>query len=259
MQENLYARKMQSVADDPLGGVLTMPSLAEIARPRHTLSQVPDEIVSFHRRHADGPMLEQLRTLRSRVCEIASLRSMRSILITSALPAEGKSLVSLNLAFSLHKLAHKRILLADCDLRRPRIQTTLALPERPGMCEFLSGAAEFRDVGYEIEPGLDIIPARPVENAPELLHGPRMAEFLHHSHSAYDFVLLDSPPLASVADSELLVSLVDGVLFVVRADRTDAAIAADSANRIRPKLMGAVLNGVDKLPAHAGYYYYSAY
>ncbi len=227
----------------------------ELQRSKHTLLNVPNEIVSFHRRPSDRAVLEQLRTLRSRLCEISASQDLKTILITSALPGEGKSLVSLNLAFSLNKLARKRILLVDCDLRRPRIQNSLHLPTGPDMHDYLSGEACFEEIGFEVSPGLHIIPTAATENAPELLQGARMVEFMRRARQSYDFVLLDSPPLAGVADSEMLVTVTDGVLFVVHADSTDYTIASEAVNRVRPKLIGAVLNEVSKLPAHVGYYY----
>lgn len=229
--------------------------LPEIQRTQFSLANVPEEIVSFHRKPADRGVLEQLRTLRSRLCEIAASQDLKAILVTSAVPGEGKSLVAMNLAFSLNKLARKRILLVDCDLRRPRIQSTLHLPKGPDMRDYLAGNACFEEIGFEVTPGLHIIPTVATESAPELLHGHRMVEFMRRARQMYDFVLLDSPPLAGVADSELLVSVTDGVLFVVRADSTDFSLAAEAVNRVRPKLIGAVLNGVEKLPSHVGYYY----
>ncbi len=227
----------------------------EIRRSHHSLMNVPNEIVSYHRKPSDRAVLEQMRTLRSRVCEIAANHDLKTILITSALPGEGKSLVSLNLAFSLNKLARKKILLVDCDLRRPRIQSTLHLPNGPDMQDYLAGDVCFEEIGFEVTPGLHIIPTVATDNAPELLQGARMTEFVRRARQHYDFVLLDSPPLAGVADSEMLVTVCDGVLFVVRADSTASNIATEAVNRVRPKLIGAVLNQVSKLPSHVGYYY----
>jgi capsular exopolysaccharide synthesis family protein len=229
--------------------------LPDLQRAQYSLANIPEEIVSFHRKPADRAVLEQLRTLRSRLCEIAASQDLKSILVTSAVPGEGKSLVAMNLAFSLNKLARKKILLVDCDLRRPRIQSALRLPKHADMRDYLAGNACFEEVGFEVTPGLHIIPTVSTESAPELLHGSRMVEFMRRARQMYDFVILDSPPLVGVADSELLVSVTDGVLFVVRADSTDYSLAVESVNRVRPKLIGAVLNGVAKLPAHVGYYY----
>jgi capsular exopolysaccharide synthesis family protein len=224
-------------------------------RRAHELKNLPPEIVSFHRQPEDKAILEQLRTLRSRVCEISASRGLKSILVTSAMPAEGKSLVSLNLAVSLSALPKKKILLVDCDLRRPRVQSALNLPNGPGLYEFLAGTASFDEIGFSVSPQLDVIPTRGSENAPEMLHSGRMADFLRRVAHAYDFVLIDSPPMSGMADAELMVPMVDGVLFVVQADSTDFTIATEAVNRLRSKVIGAVLNNVEKLPANAGYYY----
>lgn len=254
MFESMHRMKKSEVLNREMNSLPVNVS-SELRRSRHSLMNVPNEIVSYHRKPSDRAVLEQMRTLRSRVCEITSMHELKTILITSALPGEGKSLVSLNLAFSLNKLARKRILLVDCDLRRPRVQSALHLPDGPDMRDYLAGDMCFEEIGFEVAPGLDIIPTVATEHAPELLQGPRMAEFLRRARQHYDFILLDSPPLAGVADSEMLVTVADGVLFVIRADSTDSAIATEAVNRVRPKLIGAVLNQVAKLPSHVGYYY----
>jgi protein-tyrosine kinase len=201
---------------------------------------------------------ERFRTLRSRLYQIASTRTVRRVLITSSLPSEGKTFVATNLVRSIIRQADKRVLLIDADLRAPHLHAALGAPSSPGLSDYLRGKAdEYAIVQNSAVNNLCFIPCGTrASNPSELLLSDRMRILLDCVTPAFDWVILDSPPALPVHDASSLADLCDGVLFVVRAGETDHEAAKKASLEFREKnLLGVVLNQVENCEAQGGYYY----
>ena len=201
---------------------------------------------------------EKFRTLRSRLYQIAEVQTCRRVLVTSSVPAEGKTFVAANLARSITRLPDRRVLLIDADLRASRLHQTLGAPKTPGLTDYLRGDV---DVYAIVQPGpggnLCFIPAgTEAPNPSELLLNERMKKLLDLVTPMFDWVILDSPPVLPVHDASMLADLCDGVLFVVKAGATSFEMAEKAASEFHQKnLLGVVLNRVEKEASYGGYYY----
>jgi protein-tyrosine kinase len=201
---------------------------------------------------------ERFRTLRSRLYQIAGTRTLRRVVITSSLPAEGKTFVATNLVRSIVRQADRRVLLIDADLRAPRLHVGLGAPSSPGLSDYLRGEAdEYAIIQNSVVNNLCFIPCgSKVSNPSELLLSDRMRILLDCVTPAFDWVILDSPPALPVHDASSLADLCDGVLFVVRAGETDHEAAKKGSLEFQEKnLLGVVLNQVEDSETQGGYYY----
>lgn len=204
------------------------------------------------RRDPRGPDAEAYRELRTAILLSSAGRPPRRIMVTSALPEEGKSTTALNLAAVLSQLG-KRVLLVDADLRRPRLHRALALSADRGATTYLSGledALESLVQPTDLE-GLDLLASGPVPpNPAELLNSERFASLAEEALSAgYDHVVFDSAPVLSVSDPVLVASASDVSILVVRAHRTpreSVRLAVEKFAQARLRPVGVVLNGLDR-------------
>jgi protein-tyrosine kinase len=200
---------------------------------------------------------EPFRTLRSRLSQIASTQMLKRILITSSLPAEGKTFVTANLAQSIIRQPDRRVLLIDADLRASRLHVALGAPSTPGLSDYLRGEVdEYAIIQSGPDENLCFIPGgNQVSNPSELLPHDRMRHLLDVVTPMFDFVILDSPPATPVHDPSVLADLCDGVLFVVRAGVTEFEVAEKAVAEFREKnLLGVVLNGAQPETAYGQYY-----
>lgn len=212
----------------------------------------------FHSGNSNHTGAESFRTLRSRLSQIAGTRQLKSVLVTSSLPLEGKTFVAMNLAQSIARQDHSRVLLIDADLRISRLHQVLGAPSTPGLTDYLSGeACDTAVIQRGVEGNLCFIPGgSPVSNPSELLLGTHMKHLLELVAPIFDWVILDSPPALPVHDASLLADLCDGVLFVVRAGETDFEVAEKAVSEFRDKnLLGVILNRVEKSESYGGYHY----
>lgn len=206
----------------------------------------------------DSAAAERFRTLRSRLFQISRVRPLRSLVLTSSVPEEGKTFVASNLAQSIIRQAGQKVLLADADLRFSRLHHTLGAQDEPGLSDYLKGDADLAEVlQVSKDGGLSFIPGgTQVANPSELLHGERMKALLESMARMFDWVILDSPPAIAVHDASILADMCDGVLFVVRAGATDFTLAQKAAAEFPDeKLLGVVLNRVDKSESCGEYHY----
>ncbi len=220
--------------------------------------QLDPRIDVFHGANSNRTGAESFRTLRSRLAQIAGTRQLKSVLVTSSLPQEGKTFVAVNLAQSIARQDRSRVLLIDADLRISRLHQALGAPATPGLTDYLRGEAdEIAVIQRGLEGNLCLIPGgSPVANPSELLLGERMKYLLERVTPAFDWLVLDSPPAMPVHDASLLADLCDGVLFVVRAGETDFEVAGKASSEFRNKnLLGVVLNRVEKSESYGGYHY----
>jgi capsular exopolysaccharide synthesis family protein len=180
------------------------------------------------------------------------------LLITSSIPAEGKTFVAANLAQSIVRQPDRRVLLIDADLRASRLHQSLGAPSGPGLTDYLRGEVdEYAIIQNGLEGNLCFIPGgQPVSNPSELLLRDKMKHLLDAMSDIFDWVILDSPPALPVHDACMLADICDGVLFVVRAGSTDSEIAQRVSAEFRDKnLLGVVLNRVDSADTYNNYYY----
>jgi protein-tyrosine kinase len=188
---------------------------------------------------------EQYRQLRTRLSLTEGANQIRTVLITSPQKGEGKSITSANLALTMAQELQRRVVILEADLRKPSLQQLFGLPEGPGLSDYLSGAADLKQVmKFLPDHHLTIIPAGATPGNPaELLGSTAMRRLLDSLRTSYDRVLLDTPPVLPLADVAILAPMVDGTLMVVRAGYTpkpaieNALRAFDSS-----RLLGVVLN-----------------
>lgn len=200
---------------------------------------------------------EQFRTLRSRLYQMRNTQTLKTLLVTSSIPAEGKTFVTNNLAQAIVRQPDRRVLIIDADLRCSRLHVPLGAPASPGLTEYLKGEASEAEV---IQNGFDgnlcFIPGGSESTHPsELLSNGRLKGLLERMSPVFDWIILDSPPLLPVADSSFLADMTDGVLLVVRAGSTPMATAQRSCQELHGRnVVGVVLNAVDPAQAYGSYY-----
>jgi Mrp family chromosome partitioning ATPase/uncharacterized protein involved in exopolysaccharide biosynthesis len=258
-----------------LGGLLRPGKKAELDAKRPTAASLRTMSESF------SMGVEAFRMLRSGLLWCEQGDSMKTLVVTSAAPGEGKTVTSANLsiAFAYDGL---RVLLVDCDVRRPRLHGLFHVPRSPGLMELLTpsiaadaaGSLTFNPSLARTESGLpvtDVIRSTSVRglslltcgalptNASHLLSGVRMRVLLQELSKSFDLVILDTPPVLATADAGILGSIADGVLLVVRAGQTDR-VAAKRAHQqlvnVGARIVGTVLNDPGGEVSHYGDYYY---
>jgi polysaccharide biosynthesis transport protein len=201
------------------------------------------------REQPSSPPAEAYRALRTAVQFLGVDREMKVIQVTSPRPGEGKTTTSTNLAVACAR-AGQRVVLVDCDLRRPRIHAFFGLPNDKGFTTAMVGAT-FDEVAQKVdgEPNLSIISSGPIPPDPsELLSGRTASSFVRMLRDEVDLVVIDSPPVLVVADPLVVSRMVDGVILVASAERTDRRQVADAADQLaqfEAPVVGTVLNAYD--------------
>lgn len=212
--------------------------------------------------HALAGFTESVRTLRNNILLADFDRRLRTILVTSPSPAEGKSTIAAHLAIA-HAEQGKKTLLIDGDLRRPSVHRKFGFNPSAGLSSVLLEEVKWPQVLFKPEglPALDILPAGPSSHRASEMIGAGMTDLLDEISQEYDLVILDAPPLLGFAEALQMSTSVDGVLVVARAGETNRkAIASvvSTLNRLRVNVLGLVLNEV-KRDTSDGYYYYGHY
>jgi capsular exopolysaccharide synthesis family protein len=207
---------------------------------------------------ADPALVEQFRRLAGSLHHARQSHGLRSVMVTSAGPNDGKTLTSINLALVLAESYRYRVLLVDADLRRPSITSVVELAEGSGLSEALRATTPQKLALAQLAPRLTLLPAgRPTTNSIEALVSPRMHQILEEAMVKFDWVILDAPPVGPTADARLLSQMAGGTLFVIRAGQSqypDVKQAIDTVGR--DQILGVVLNDVEGTPSD-GYYYYA--
>jgi succinoglycan biosynthesis transport protein ExoP len=205
--------------------------------------------------------VEAFRSLRTSIL-LSADPVPKSLLITSALPGEGKTTMVVNLGATLASLG-SRVVIVDCDMRRPACHRSTGVENKPGFVQCLTGRVELGEAVLPV-PGvgnLSVVPCGPIPpNPAEVLSSPLTGELLRRLRTEFEYVLVDSPPLLSVADSRILATLTDAVVLVVRAYETPQ----DAVRRARSllygagaRILGVALNDVDiRRDGYAYSYYY---
>ena len=169
--------------------------------------------------------------------------------MTSAQAGEGKSITLLNLAISVAE-TNKKVLLIDADLRRPAMARLLVEKASPGLSEVLVGDVELeKAINPGVYPNLDILFSGEIPpNPSEILSSERMLELIEKSAEKYDYILVDTPPVNVVTDACIVANILDGVLLLVRQNRSgkdDVRRAIDNLRLTGANLLGYILNGVE--------------
>lgn len=209
----------------------------------------PDVKTMLFYQSEQGPGREEFRTLRSRLCQMREKQPLKTVLVTSSLPKEGKSFVAANLAQAMVRQQGRRVLLIDADLRAARLHLALGTGLTPGLSEYLQGEAdEFGVMQRSAMESLFFVPAgRSSSNPAELIANGRLKVLLSRVESLFDWIIIDSPPAVPVSDAGLIANHCDGVLMVVRSSATPSDLARKARSEFDDKLLlGVVLNGIKR-------------
>ena len=218
-----------------------------------------------------GPAVEQFRSLRSRIYELRDKRPLKTILITSGLPQEGKSFVSTNLAVSLARNKNARVLLIDGDMRRYTVHQVLGCDADPGLADYLANRISLTKIMQRCDPTLSkgvthgtavSLPPLAVisggnggDKAADLSSNRHFEELIHTVSPLFDWIIVDSSPVLPVSDAVNLSRFCDGVLLVARSGITEYENAQRTLAELKSAhLLGFVLNGA-LAPTHRGEYY----
>ena len=249
---------------------LSMGGLNVSAIPRHAWNLAAAHLPALLER---GPAIEQFRSLRSRIYEARDIRPVKSILVTSGLPQEGKSFVSTNLALGLARHKNSKVLLIDGDMRRYTVHELLGTESHPGLADYLAGKATAEEIMQRAEEtedpnagaravvqNLTFIPGgNGGDKAADLSGNARFGELLRTVSPYFDWIIIDSSPVLPVSDAVNLARSCDGVLLVARSGVTKYPVAQRAASELRASnILGFVLNAVHEAPQVGSYYGYNA-
>lgn len=208
-----------------------------------------------------SPISEAYRTLRTNIQFAGVDRALKTIMVTSTGPSEGKSTTIANLAVVMSQ-ADKKTLLIDADMRKPTVHHTFDLINRDGLTTYLTGQQSVDQVIQKTTINrLDVITSGPIPpNPSELLNSKVMTRLLEELNGRYDQVLIDTPPVIAVTDAQVLASKVDGVVLVVNAGKTNKDIAMKAKQQlenVKANILGVVLNNKE-IKDDSYYYYYGS-
>jgi capsular exopolysaccharide synthesis family protein len=224
--------------------------MSMVLKPSPSLSPSPSPL------RADVPPIsrEQYHKLAAVLHTTQAAGHTKVIMIASAVAGEGKTVTAANLALTLSESYHRRVLLVDADLRRPSLHRLLALHEITGLPSEKQMASKQPLHLRQVTKRLGILtPARPSPAPIAELTSEGMSYVIQEARRSYDWIIVDTPPLTLLADASLLVSMVDGVVLVVKAASTTLDLVKRAVQAIDPlKALGVVLNA-SRRPPHAGY------
>ena len=220
-----------------------------------------------------GPAVEQFRSLRSRLFELRDIKPLKSVLVSSGLPQEGKSFISVNLAISLARHKNSKVLLIDGDMRRYSLHELLGCESQPGLADYLAGKARVDEILQQQAPPEKNENGRAAflqnltfvaggnggDKAADLSGNPRFGELIKLAAPHFDWIIVDSSPVLPVSDAVNLARSCDGVLLVARGGVTKYPVAQRATAELRASnLLGFVLNAVLDQPQVGSYYGYDA-
>lgn len=201
---------------------------------------------------------EAYRTLRTNIQYLAINKEIKSILVTSACPKEGKSTVSGNLALSFAQDG-KKVIIIDCDLRQPSIHTKFKISNLCGITEVLIGRETLDTAIQNYKSNLDILTSgKCPPNPSEMINSTVMSNLLKELKNKYDMLIIDSPPLEVVSDGQILSTKVDGTIIVLKSEKSKISSVKESKNllnRVGANIIGLVINEVKNRKKKYSYYY----
>ncbi len=224
------------------------------------LDPLPEKLVlrpSQHSAPTNFLALEKILVVRARLLELIRAGKLRTLLVTSAVEGEGKTLIAANLAFAFSRVERLKVLLVDADLRKGSLAGFFGINPYLGLSNYLRNGKGLGDVRWEVNANLAVVPTLSLsEGCAELLVGGRMQNFMQEAVKDHDLVILDAPPLMPVVDAQTLTSMVDAALMVVRAGYCPLDLARQAEDHLQGKAIGLVLNAVRRLPYNRYYYGY---
>lgn len=232
------------------------------------LGQIPVETVEIKPEHRlimlsepRSPGADRFRYLRMRLRELRAKGQLKSLVITSPTPRDGKSTVAMNLATVLAESGRRQVLLVEADLHRPSLARSLKLPVLPGLAECLESELNPMEAIRKIEPlhWYLLQAGKPEGNATELLQTASLPALMDTLTAHFDWVIVDTPPVAPLTDALCVSRLVDAVLVVLRAGKTPQEAVHETLALLGPgKVAGLIFNGAEGLnklyEKYAGYY-----
>lgn len=221
------------------------------ARKRSAVRNMVEERRNLLSSRSNFFVREAYKTLRTNVTfSVTGEDGAKAVIVTSAIQGEGKSITSCNLAISF-AMSEKRVLLIDCDMRRPKLAQLFSLNAPFGLSNVLVDPAFEREAILPTRvKGLDVLLAGDIPpNPSELLGSSRMRALLDRARKKYDYIILDTPPVNLVTDAVVLAPMTDGVLFVVRSyfsERGPVLRALEQMDLVQAKLLGFVFNDAER-------------
>lgn len=206
---------------------------------------------------------EACRSIRTNLLFLGGDAPLKSLVVTSPGPKEGKTTTAINVAVTMAQ-SGARVLLVDTDLRRPRVHRAFGLTNKLGISSVIAGQEELESVIVSTDvPNLDVLPCGPLPpNPAELLHTHRFGEIMGRCAERYDRVIYDSPPTSAVTDPVIIGNRADGVVLVIRAGHTTRGAAAFARRQLadgKARILGSIINSVDPTDPYYNYYYSQYY
>ncbi len=239
-------------------GVLGLPLIGIVPEVKRLDANERATVVSSN---ADRQVAEAFRTLHSSLRLKDESKNAKAFLTTSTVPGEGKSFLTTNLAMTF--AAHgEKVVIVDCDLRKPNVHKSLGLENSRGVIDIVSGRYSLDEVTVKnFQPNLDVVVAGGrAKNPTQILNSKGFEQLIAELRKRYDRVFIDTPPLAAVSDALIILPLVDGSLFTIffnKVRRKAAQFSAKSLLEANVPNFGAILNGLNL--AVSGYYYAQYY
>ncbi|SHH46836.1 CpsD/CapB family tyrosine-protein kinase [Clostridium grantii] len=215
------------------------------------------------KRDAKSVSAEAYRTLRTNIQYSSVDKEMKTILLTSAGPGEGKSSTTGNLAYTLATV-DKKVVIVDCDMRKPSVHKKMRLSNTVGLSNYLAGEVKLEEALQLIDKNIFVITSGPIPpNPADMLGSNKMKALISKLEENFDYVLLDTPPVIAVTDAQVLAGNVDGVVLVVaskQADKDAVVRAKELLLKVGANIIGVVLNKVEMRKGKGyGYQYYYYY
>ncbi len=239
--------------------VLANPTPRAVVPIRPSPSEYSDKLIIAN----DLPpgLVEQYRRLGAALHHAQTEQGVRIVMVTSAMPAEGKTLVAANLALVLSHSYARRVLLMDGDLRRPSVHTVFGVENTSGIADRLDGDRPGSLPSVQVSHNLELLVAgRPQPDPLRIVTSSAMHRLIQDAAAKYDWVIMDSPPVGLLPDAHLLAAMVDKVLLVIQAGKTSYDIIQKSVASIgKDRIIGTVLNRAEAAVANPYYTQYDAY
>ncbi|RUR79685.1 hypothetical protein PCC6912_32210 [Chlorogloeopsis fritschii PCC 6912] len=222
-------------------------------------SPIPEVVV---KNKPDSPVSEAFRILQTNLRFFNSKQHIKVIVVSSAVPQEGKSTIAANLAFSISQIGRK-VLLVDADFRRPSQDKIWNIMNHAGLTNVIKSQLDLDNAMTKVTSNLQVITAGEQTNNPSaLINSTQMAVFIAQVAQKYDFVIIDSPPFTVAADATILGKLANGILLVVRpgvVDADSASLAKELLEKAGQNVLGIAVNGVVDKQKYYGDYHYGNY
>ena len=202
----------------------------------------------FIKENPTSLLAEKYRNLRTSIEYTSVDKKLQTIVVTSGEKSEGKSTVSANLAYILAQ-GEKKVLIVDCDLRRPTLHKKFEVSNQTGLTDVLVEKVELNDAIQKLNYGVDILTSGRIPPNPAEVVGSKAVEKLfEYFKTVYDYIIIDTPPVGIVTDGLILASKADGTILVVRANKTkDTSVieAYEALKKVNANVLGSVLNAVE--------------